>query len=187
MICLLLASTGMVQADRAEYLMVLEMSEMELKTTPDDTSALHNKAISLAGLGRYEEAVDTFREIIKIRDDVSIIYIDLGESLRNLEEYDQAIEAYEHAINMDSENSYDTYEAWIGKGRVLNDMGMREEALEAYNTAIQSDYPEFLKSEAWNLKRITYEQLEQYDNALIAYEKRLEILKSVPPPTGTIN
>jgi len=63
------------------------------------------------------------------------------------------------------------YEAWYNKGIVLDDLGRKEEALKAYDKAIEFKLNDH---EAWNNKGIVLDDLGRKEEALKAYDKAIE-------------
>ena len=91
-----------------------------------------------------------------------------GNVLYYQAKYDDALLAYEKAIDLDSNMAV----AWNGKGIALYSLGRYDEALQAYEKAIE------LKPDlavAWNSKGNALNYLGRYDEALQAYEKAIEL------------
>ena len=62
--------------------------------------------------------------------------------------------------------------AWTGKGMALNALNKSDEAIKAYDKAIEID-PQ--KSEAWNNKGVALDNLNKPDEAIKAFENAIEI------------
>jgi tetratricopeptide (TPR) repeat protein len=86
---------------------------------------------------------------VKDPNDISLVLLK-ARALFKSNEYDEAIKSYDRAIEMASlpDSSYSTT-AWIGKGDSLRAQGKNQEALAAYNKAIDLN-PMF--SNAWHGK-----------------------------------
>jgi len=91
-----------------------------------------------------------------------------GTALVNLERYEDALEAYEKAIEIKP----DYLSALNNKGTALRNLGKNEDALEAYEKAIDIK-PDFFN--AWINKGNTLDNLERYEDALEAFEKATKI------------
>jgi tetratricopeptide (TPR) repeat protein len=132
----------------------------------------------------------------------AIAWCGKGNALYCQKRYDEAIQAYERAIELDQnlvyswdgkgdalyyQERYDealqAYEkvieldpnsvnAWIMKGEVLNFLGRYDEALQAYEKAIELD-PN--SASAWCGKGNAFWLQNRYDEALLAYEKSIEL------------
>ncbi|MCX6674748.1 MAG: tetratricopeptide repeat protein [Methanothrix sp.] len=130
------------------------------------------------------------------------VWFNKGVALTSLGRYDEALQAYDRALEMDSQ----MVGAWHNKGHALNSLGRYDEALQAYDKAIQIDpklemawsnkgsvldslgkYDEAIKaynvaiklnpnySDAWNNKGYALEKLGKYEEAVIACDKAIEI------------
>ena len=97
-------------------------------------------------------------EAIGIDPEYSNAWVAKGNSLYNLERYEEAIEYYNEAIRLNPEDS----DTWVVKGNALAELGRHEEAIECYNEAIRID-PE--NSNAWDAKGRSLKKLGRYIEA----------------------
>ncbi|MEH1803845.1 tetratricopeptide repeat protein [Nostoc sp.] len=125
-----------------------------------------------------------------------------GNTLFDLQRYQDALEVYEKAISLRP----DYAQGWNGQGKTLNKLRKYKEALVAYDKAIQIQ-PDYLdawigrgtvlgnlqryqeaiasfdkalelkndNSEVWNAKGEAFSNLNQYDQAIKSYEKAIEL------------
>ncbi|GIU71488.1 MAG: hypothetical protein KatS3mg003_0967 [Candidatus Nitrosocaldaceae archaeon] len=91
-----------------------------------------------------------------------------GYALTKLQRYEEAIEAYNKALEINPNYA----EAWNNKGYALAKLQRYEEAIEAYNKALEIN-PNY--AEAWNNKGYALDELQRYEEAIEAYNKALEI------------
>ncbi|MCH8028586.1 MAG: tetratricopeptide repeat protein [Candidatus Dadabacteria bacterium] len=91
-----------------------------------------------------------------------------GVELAKQGKYEEALEAFERAIESEPSNA----EAWYRKGIVLGVAGRYEEALVAHVRTLDLD-PENV--EVWYLKGLVLVTLKRYEESLDALEKALEI------------
>ena len=91
-----------------------------------------------------------------------------GETLLELERYDDALAAYNRAVELRPEYA----EAWNGKGDTLLALKRYEEARNAYDKAIQFQ-PDY--GEAWIGRGNALNSLQQYKEAINSFDKALEI------------
>lgn len=96
-----------------------------------------------------------------------------GKKLYDLKRYEEAIAAYEKAIQAMPEYS----EAWIEKGKALSDLQRFNDALNAYDKAIQINDK---NAEAWIGRGNVLQEFNRYSEALAAYEKG----RSIQPDNG---
>jgi len=76
--------------------------------------------------------------------------------------------------------NYDTlaaYDEWYNKGNVLSDLERYDEAIDAYDKALEMKKE---SHEAWNNKGAVLSDLERLDEAINAYDKALELKKDDP-------
>ncbi len=80
----------------------------------------------------------------------------------------QAIDCFEHAIDIDPDDAY----AWLIKGILVDDLKRYEEAVACYDRALEID-PEFV--DALYNKGILMKFLKRYEEALDCYDRALGI------------
>ena len=95
-------------------------------------------------------------------------WFDKGNSFRDAGRYDEALAAYNKAIELDPNLVY----AWNNKGNSLNDLGRYDEALAAYNKVLELDSND---EYAWTGKGDTLYFLRRDQEALDAFNKALSI------------
>jgi tetratricopeptide (TPR) repeat protein len=129
-------------------------------------------------------------------------WLEKGRCLHNLERYDEALECYDRAIDLNA----NYHPAWALQGNVLNNLERYEEALVSFDKAIELEhnnryywflignllnsikrYEEALVSFdraielddyylwAWALRGIVLNSLERYDEALVSYDRWSEL------------
>ncbi len=91
-----------------------------------------------------------------------------GEELLNASKYNESIEAYDRAIDLNQSYA----EAWNHKGNALYDLGKKEEAIRAYRKAIEIN-PNFAK--AWYNTGARLYQLERYNESLEYLDRAIEL------------
>ncbi|SLN15635.1 TPR repeat-containing protein YrrB [Roseovarius albus] len=91
-----------------------------------------------------------------------------GNVLRDLERYEEAIEKYDAALQIDREYT----SAYNGWGNALSDLGRYEEAIEKFSEALEID-PEYVFSHV-NWGR-ALSALGRYEEAIAKYSAALEI------------
>ncbi|WP_367343375.1 tetratricopeptide repeat protein [Methanomethylovorans sp.] len=101
------------------------------------------------------------------------VWYSKGRDLYELGTYEEALQAYQKAIEIKSDHPY----AWNNKGVVLHDLNKKVEALEAYEKAIEIK-PDL--ADAWSNKGAILKDLGRYEEALKACEKAIEIKPDYP-------
>uniref|UniRef100_UPI0025CFFA75 CHAT domain-containing protein n=1 Tax=Microcoleus sp. CAWBG58 TaxID=2841651 RepID=UPI0025CFFA75 len=92
----------------------------------------------------------------------------LGNALKGLDRYSEAIAAYEKALEIDPKYHY----AWNGLGNALKGLDRYSEAIAAFEKALEID-PKF--HHAWNGLGNTLNDLGRNSEAIAAFDKALEI------------
>lgn len=93
-----------------------------------------------------------------------------GFVLRTLKRYDEALIAFDRAIEVDSISTKELIKAWNSKGLVLRNLKRYEDAFKAFETSIdiepQNDF-------SWNGKDLVLLSLQKYTETIEAYNTSL--------------
>jgi tetratricopeptide (TPR) repeat protein len=92
----------------------------------------------------------------------------LGVALKNAGQKEEAIAAYQQAIQLDPKDAY----PWNGLGNVYYDLVRHEEAIEAYQQAIALD-PKY--AYPWNGLGNVYSDLGRHEEAIAAYQQAIAL------------
>ena len=95
-------------------------------------------------------------------------WFDKGNELFDLGKYEEAIQCYDIAIEINP----DFEEAYYNKGTALSDLGNKEEAIKCYDKAIELN-PDLEK--AYNNKGVALSDLGKNEEAIQCYDKAIEI------------
>lgn len=95
-------------------------------------------------------------------------WLDKGNALRKMGMYDEAINAYNRAIDLNPELA----EPWYNNGVALFDQGRYNESIEAYDRAIDLN-PKWALP--WYGKGKSLDQLGLHEDALEAYDVAVEL------------
>ena len=88
-----------VLIERQKYAMALDQIDQRLRTAPSDREAQFLHATILAGLGRHDDAIPIFRELLSENPQRNHLRIVLGHSLKALGRSDEAVRAYQDATS----------------------------------------------------------------------------------------
>jgi tetratricopeptide (TPR) repeat protein len=91
-----------------------------------------------------------------------------GNRYVNIGKYEEAIESYDQALDMDPNYAI----PWYNKGSVLDYLGKPEEAIESFDQALDID-PNY--ADAWNNKGIALGELGNYEEAIESFDQALDI------------
>ncbi|MBO0791483.1 MAG: tetratricopeptide repeat protein, partial [Ktedonobacteraceae bacterium] len=129
---------------------------------------LTNRAHSLNELGKYEEALATYEEVIRLDPNGSRIYSNKGSVLFQLGRYEEALAAFEEYIRLDPESS----EGYFNKGKTLIALDRPEEALAMFEQALCLDPYDARK---YYHKGNMLMALKRYEEALVAFEQSIQL------------
>ncbi len=118
--------------------------------------------------GEYDQAIQAWREAIRLKPDDAEAWHNLGVTYRNLQQHDQALQAYREAIRLKP----DLAEAWNNLGNTYGKLQQNDQAIRALREAIrlQPDY-----ALAWNNLGYTYHRLARYDQAIQACREAIRL------------
>jgi tetratricopeptide (TPR) repeat protein len=102
-----------------------------------------------------------------------IEWYDRGNKLRKTKKYDEAIAAYDRAIQIKP----DYYEAWSAKADLLYQLERYEEAIAVYEQVVHLK-PNDVHS--WYCRGLILGELQRYDEAIAAYERAIQIQPDFP-------
>jgi tetratricopeptide (TPR) repeat protein len=163
----------------------------------------HNSlGISLAGQGRLEEAIASFRQAISIQTDFVDAHYNLGLALAELHQNDKAIGCFSTALDIDPDRTDalfnvaflltkeerleeaiacyqdlllfepDSIEALLGLGSALQNLRMTDEAIECYQHLLTVQ-PE--NAEIHTLLGNLLLEQDRFDEAIASYQTALDI------------
>lgn len=97
-----------------------------------------------------------------------------GDQCLKLQQYSQALHAYEEALNMDPLN----FHAWNGKGTALYSQGNYKRAYDAYQRATEIDAENPV---VWVSAGLALNRLKRFSQSLVHFERALSIDPSYVP------
>lgn len=145
--------------------------EETIKIDPKNPHAYNNIGVIYKYRGEFEKAIQYFIKAIEVMDDDVYVqfYNNIGKSYKNIKEFDNAIKYYDEGIcKLENEPSL-----YYNKAKTLMAMRKYEEAIEVYiegaklNDADKEDFYDEIGD--------AYKALQEYDNAIIWYEKVIKL------------
>ncbi|MFW6318416.1 MAG: tetratricopeptide repeat protein, partial [Halorubrum sp.] len=126
-----------------------ELDRRNIGSEDVDVEQLIDVGLSYMGINRFEEATETFERAARFAEEGSLeaqeAWVNKGAAHAQLEEFDQAIGAYQEALRIDEESEH-AATAETNLAYALWESGRSEQALEHAERAVETD-PRF--AEAW--------------------------------------
>jgi tetratricopeptide (TPR) repeat protein len=128
----------------------------------------NNKGISLATLGRREEAISCYDQALALDPRYATAWSNKGKALAELGRREEAISCYDQALALDPRHAA----AWNNKGSALCNLGRREEAISCYDQALAIDPRD---AAAWDNKGNALADLGRHAEAISCYDQALAV------------
>jgi len=138
------------------------------KSKHEEDSAWYCLGNAYGNLERYNDAIDAYRQAIRIVPEFAFAWRDLGNAYGNLERYNDAIDAYRQAIRIVPE--FDS--AWYNLGLTYFKLKRYDDAIDACRQAVRIE-PE--NASAWLDLGNAYGNLKRYNDAIDAYRQSVRI------------
>jgi tetratricopeptide (TPR) repeat protein len=134
----------------------------------DKNNAVIQKAVTLIGEGLFKEAIEELRSFLEDHPESIEGWYNLGYSLSEIEEYEEAVKAYDEALAIDNF----IFEIWFNKGTVFYAMKDFENAKDCYEEALDINPDD---AEAWNNLGNCLSRLAEGPAALEAYTRAVAL------------
>ena len=121
-----------------QFQKTLDGAAQLLQHFPNSIKLFNVQGASNEGLGRFDAAVESYKNVLAINPDSAVAYYNMGNALKDQGKFEEAIEAYNKAIVLNPDNA----DAHNNLGIAFKEQGKFEMAMEAYHKAlaIKSDY-----------------------------------------------
>ncbi len=167
---------GYINRENKNYYAAIEYAEKAVKLNKSyvvDDGNYMEYYLTVIGesyfkLGKYDEAIDIFKEIIKLprHDQSDFMYLRL--SYFEKKEYDKAIENYENVLEIHPSCDY------IENTSAINALAKSYMALGEYQKGINA-YKEYIKKHEWRWIRYLYKkEIEDYKYLIEAFNQLIE-------------
>jgi tetratricopeptide (TPR) repeat protein len=148
---------------------VISMLEALTEVVPDKMYYYGRLATVLEGLGRVGEAIGHYQRLLQRRPEYAAAYFNLALLYKKAKRYDDALAAYQAAINCGIDNMQEVYS---NMGVLYSDMRQLENAREMYQLALDID-PAYIPA-MFNLAGLL-EETGSRQHAIEHYERILSI------------
>ncbi len=161
----------------------LEIYSRTLQKNPGNESAWETKASILAGMGRWEEAIEAYDEVIELSP-AKAPSAWMGKAMfysEGLGMINESIDAWVMASELIPVNDIDNQSTiWSGMAKSLSDAGRYEEALQAYEKAIELSPKDVHGWPNWSGKAYASYVLGRYNETIEACNTAIEMLPKHP-------
>jgi tetratricopeptide (TPR) repeat protein len=140
-----------------------------------DVQDLVEVGLSYMGINRFEEATETFERAARFAEEDSLdaqeAWVNKGVAHAELEEYDEAIGAYQEALRIDDDSEH-AASAETNLAYALWEFGHTEEALEHAERAVEID-PRF--PQAWYNRGFFLSERGLFEDAVNAFDNAIRL------------
>ncbi|MEQ9371301.1 MAG: tetratricopeptide repeat protein [Coleofasciculus chthonoplastes F3-SA18-01] len=137
-------------------------------STVSDAEFWFNQGVTLYELGRYEEALANFDQLISLQPNDYQAWFKRGVVLGELGRYEKALANFDQVISLQP----DDYQAWHNRGAALFKLGRPEEALANFDRLI-SLQPDDYKT--WDNRGIVLGELGRHEEALANFDQVISL------------
>lgn len=163
------------ESDRAAELDGKALADFEAAVEADATrwKAIHNRGVSRALTGKYEEAVEDFSQVVAMKADYVNAWFNRGEIQYELGKFEEAIGDYTQALEL----APGDFGAYTSRGHSYFQMRQYEAALDDYSNAIDAD-PK--NGAAYANRGDAQRCLQHWEDAAKDFRKTIELSPSSP-------
>jgi cytochrome c-type biogenesis protein CcmH/NrfG len=129
-------------------------------------------ALALEQMKDWQGMLDWCQKWTKSEPKNSWAWYNLGFAYASLKRYNDAIEAFRQALQINPDYTNAWYNPWYNLGVVYGKLKRYDDAIDAYNQGLRIN-PEY--AGAWNNLGVIYGELKRYDDAIDAYRKAVRI------------
>jgi Flp pilus assembly protein TadD len=167
-----LSQTALLKAAK-DWSGLLEHSKRWTEAQPGEPAAWYSLGVAYFELGRYQEAVEAYKEALRLKPDDAAAWNNLGNAYSDLGRYQEAIQAYKEALRLEPDNAV----PWKNLGVVYRQLGRHEEAVNAEKEAIRLEPDDPV---AWADLGFAYLMLRRFQEALDASKEALRLNPDYP-------
>ena len=118
--------------------------------------------------GRYDEALRSFNEALRLKPEYDVAWILRGHTLRKMGDLEGALQCFAQALRSNAESE----EGWMGLAATLHELRRNREEIEAYDQLLKLR-PRSV--EAWINRGAALHETKDYPGALACYDKVLSL------------
>lgn len=163
-----LFAEGMEFHRNGQLNLALAAYEQVLRLMPKHFEALHHTGIIAFQGGNYQIAAGFIRSAIAISPNVAATHLNLGNALKELGRFDEALASYERALALQPDDADIHY----NRGSALQTLGRHDEALASFERAITLNPGDV---DAFNNRAVVLYELRRHEQALADLDRALAL------------
>jgi predicted O-linked N-acetylglucosamine transferase (SPINDLY family) len=148
-----------------------------LRQQPDNFLALHLLGVLSLQTGQTLKGVELLAKAVALDPNYAPAHGNLGNGLRDLKRFDEALESYDRAIALQP----DFAEAWGNRGNALVALRRSREAVDSYDKAIALK-PAFAEAHSNRARALL--ELDRPEDALAACDRAIALNPAMASPWG---
>ncbi len=162
---------GRGEMERAQKLDAAALADFEqaVANESDRWKALHNRGVSYALIGKYEQALKDFDRVTKLKPDYANAWFNRAEIRFELREFAVALQDYEETLRL----LPDDLGALTSRGRVLLRLGRAAEAVKDLDRAVQLSTPQ--SATVLTYRGEAHQHLGQWEKAATDFRKAIDV------------
>ena len=153
---------------KPDLLKATEAYQSAIEEDSNFVKAYYNWGTALNSLGRHEDAIERFKQTVRINPKYGNAYCNWGVALYELGKYEDAIKKFKEATLIDP-NDAETYCNW---GGVLGSLGQHAEAIEKYKVAVRINPND---ADAYSNWGVALGGLGRCEEAIEKYKKAIQL------------
>ena len=157
-------------AEDGDYNFAIIHYSKVLAIDPFDIYSYCNRGFCFYQIGDYKRAIEDYTKALYYEPSY-LIYNNRGLSYERILEYESALKDFERSIALNDE----FFSAYYNKGRILNILGDKEQAISFHDKAITLVDSRVNEAEVLTSKADIYFSIEDYDNTIKTLEKVIKI------------
>jgi tetratricopeptide (TPR) repeat protein len=157
-------------AEDGDYNFAIIHYSKALAISPTDLYSFCNRGYCFYQIGEFKRAIEDYTKALYYEPNY-FIYNNRGLSYQGILEYESALKDFERSLALNDE----FFSAYYNKGRMLNKLGEKEQAIIFHNKAITLVDSKVNEAEILTSKADIYFSIEDYDNTIKTLEKIIEI------------
>ena len=150
------------------YQQALSNSRQLLEKFPNSVILCNISGASNAGLMQFDDAIDSYKNALKINPDYAEAHYNMGIALKDKGDLETAISSYKNALKIKPGYA----EAYFNMGNILKDKGDFDDAIDSYKNALKIN-PDY--TEAYSNMGIALKDKGDFEAAIGSYKKALEV------------